>query len=281
MILATATGLRRPGAVPPRPRRRLRRPVRPARAEADAYYAIDHAAAPSGPERASIMRQALAGHDWSKQYYGLDVERWLAEHVEPGRPAHGRNGLGHLLNEDVISMPDTWEYPWYAAWDLAFHTLALGMVDPNFAVASSTHAAGAVPPPQWPAAGLRVELRRRQPASPCVGHRVRASDLAHGGRRGPGLPGGLVPEAAAQLHLVGEPQGSGRQQRVPGRVPGPGQHRRVRPQRPAPTGGTLEQADGTAWMALFSQNMLELAIELAAETRPTSRWSSSSSSTSS
>ena len=79
------------------------------------------------PDEAMVMRQALAGMLWTKQYFGLDVDKWLEEHgVDPLRPGdHSiRNSEWfHMVNEHVISMPDKWEYPWYAAWDLAFHTM--------------------------------------------------------------------------------------------------------------------------------------------------------------
>ena len=85
-----------------------------------------------------VHRQALAGMLWSKQFYFFDLEKWLSEHKTSS--ADGCHGGGvrnmewfHMLNADVISMPDKWEYPWYAAWDLAFHTLALAMVDFDFA----------------------------------------------------------------------------------------------------------------------------------------------------
>ena len=83
------------------------------------------------------MRQALAGMLWSKQFFFFDGDNWLDEHhsnpLHPGY-RHSRNSEWfHMLNEDVISMPDKWEYPWYAAWDLAFHTLPLAIVDPDFA----------------------------------------------------------------------------------------------------------------------------------------------------
>ena len=106
------------------------------RGEADEFYrAIT-------PERvqedeARVMRQALAGMLWSKQYFNFDVATWLREHgVDPERPAEiqMRNSEWfHMVNEHVISMPDKWEYPWYAAWDLAFHTIALSTVDVDFA----------------------------------------------------------------------------------------------------------------------------------------------------
>ncbi|MDB4945338.1 MAG: uncharacterized protein JWP97_4872, partial [Labilithrix sp.] len=105
--------------------------------EADAFYA---AVAPPtlSAEAANVHRQALAGLLWSKQYYAYDVNRWLTG--DPGGPAppaerlRGRNSQWrHLFNSEVVSMPDKWEYPWYAAWDLAFHCIPLAMVDPDFA----------------------------------------------------------------------------------------------------------------------------------------------------
>jgi hypothetical protein len=105
--------------------------------EADEFYS---ALTPPGasPDEAMVMRQAFAGMLWSKQLYHYDVDRWLdGDPTQPTPPSErlaGRNsGWRHLNNHDVISMPDKWEYPWYAAWDLAFHCLALAHVDPEFA----------------------------------------------------------------------------------------------------------------------------------------------------
>lgn len=86
----------------------------------------------------NIQRQSLAGMLWSKQYYYYDVERWLQEpdgiaHVSPPRSKGRNSDWPHLKNQDIISMPDKWEYPWYAAWDLAFHCVPMAMVDPSFA----------------------------------------------------------------------------------------------------------------------------------------------------
>ena len=85
-----------------------------------------------------MHRQALAGMLWTKQYYYFDVEKWLEEHRSPPADPNARQGVAntewfHMLNADIISMPDKWEYPWYAAWDLAFHTVALSLVDFDFA----------------------------------------------------------------------------------------------------------------------------------------------------
>jgi hypothetical protein len=103
-------------------------------AEADALYSSLGA----DGDRGRVLRQALAGMQWSKQFYNYDVERWLdGDPGEPAPPAGRRSVRNsdwtHLMNADVVSMPDTWEYPWYAAWDLAFHTLPLALVDPAFA----------------------------------------------------------------------------------------------------------------------------------------------------
>ena len=106
------------------------------RAEADAFYqAITPARV--GEDAANVMRQALAGMLWSKQYFFYDTDRWLEEHgfdaMRP-TPHQVRNREWfHMIGDDVISMPDKWEYPWFAAWDLAFHTLALATVDIDFA----------------------------------------------------------------------------------------------------------------------------------------------------
>ena len=116
---------------------------------------------PLTEDEARVMRQALAGMLWSKQYYYYDVDRWLEEHQ--AHPLHGdtrkiRNREWfHLMNGDIISMPDKWEYPWYAAWDLAFHTIALAMVDAEFAKEqlelmlreSYLHPNGQIPAYEW------------------------------------------------------------------------------------------------------------------------------------
>src|SRR5262249_18065140 len=104
--------------------------------EADAFYAS--ITPPSASEdQALVMRQALAGLLWSKQYYYFDLDEWLTEHqanfLPGGRKLSRNRGWLHMVNDGVLSMPDKWEYPWYAAWDLAFHTIALNMVDHDFA----------------------------------------------------------------------------------------------------------------------------------------------------
>jgi hypothetical protein len=106
-------------------------------ADADEFYQRITPQALSDDER-RVHRQALAGMMWGKQYYYFDLERWLSEHKshplrESMRPGVRNTEWFHMLNADVISMPDKWEYPWYAAWDLAFHTVSLALVDFDFA----------------------------------------------------------------------------------------------------------------------------------------------------
>jgi len=104
--------------------------------EADEFY---QSATPSSvsADAAQVMRQAIAGMLWSKQYYHWDGDHWLEEHyahpLHHGSRDFRNREWFHMINEDIISMPDKWEYPWYAAWDLAFHTLPLAIVDPDFA----------------------------------------------------------------------------------------------------------------------------------------------------
>ena len=130
-------------------------------AEADEFYAAITPASTSA-DAAAVMRQALAGMLWSKQTYYFDVDQWLRErgrHPLRSPAARGTRNESwfHLANHDVISMPDTWEYPWYAAWDLAFHTVPLMMVDPEFAKQQLAlmlsprylHPSGQIPAYEW------------------------------------------------------------------------------------------------------------------------------------
>ena len=170
----------------------------------------------------------------------------------PKRRAAPRNDhWHHMYNADIISMPDKWEYPWYAAWDLAFHVLALTLVDEDFGKQQLDLMLGrALPAPERAAPRLRVELRRRQPAGARLVHHLHVPPGEGAARPGrPRLARAHLPEAAAELHLVGEPQGPLRQQRLRGRLPGAGQHRRLRPQRAAadrrvPGAGRRHRLDG-------------------------------------
>ena len=203
--------------------------------------------------------------------YYFDVDLWLRERgAHPLRAPMQRGTRNeswfHMVNDDVVSMPDKWEYPWYAAWDLAFHTVPLAMVDPDFAEASARpDAVPGVPAPDRPDPRLRVELRRRQPA----GARVRDPVHAPARRRERGEVGSgrFLQECFARLLLnftwwVNRKDPSGRNV-FEGGFLGLDNIGVFDRSASLPTGGRLEQADGTAWMAMFSQNMLELALALA------------------
>jgi len=244
--------------------------MRARRREADAFYAS--ITPPSvDPERARVMRQALAGMIWSKQHYHLDVDRWLEEHgVHPFSPG-GRDGgvrnadWVHLFNDDVISMPDTWEYPWFAAWDLAFHTVALGMVDPGFAKGQLDlmlrdlylHPNGQIPAYEWNFGDVNPPVHAWATLFAYSAER-------NSGRRPDGefLAGAFQKLALNFTWWLNRKDPSGRNV-FQGGFLGLDNIGVFDRSSPLPTGGMLEQADGTAWMALYAQNMLEISLELA------------------
>ena len=238
------------------------------RAETDAFYARVIPPALTD-DQALVMRQALAGMLWTRQVYRYDVHRWLDERgADPDQPgsADSRNKhWQHMVSADVISMPDKWEYPWFAAWDLAFHVMALTLVDEDFARAQLElllrerylHPNGQLPAYEWNFGDVNPPVHawatiftyRLEEAARGRGdvdwlervfHKLllnftwwvnrkdeEGNNLFEGGFLG--LDNIGVFDRSAAL----------------------------------PTGGVLEQADGTAWMALFCQNMLEIAGVLA------------------
>ena len=203
------------------------------------------------------MRQALAGMLWSKQTYYFDVDLWLRERQShPLRSPLSRGTRNeswfHMVNHDVISMPDKWEYPWYAAWDLAFHCsprdgrprLRQGPARPHAVAELYLHPSGQIPAYEWNFGDVNPPVHAFATLS---SYTTRAGTARRRDR--PGVPRECVPQAAAQLHVVGQPQGPERPQRVRGRVPRPRQHRRVRPQRAAahrrqPRAGRRHRVDG-------------------------------------
>jgi hypothetical protein len=239
--------------------------------EADEFYdAVIPASVKADADRTNVMRQALAGMLWSKQYYYFDADRWLEEHnAHPLR--HGTNlarnrDWFHMVNDDIISMPDKWEYPWYAAWDLAFHTTALSVVDPDFArdqlklmlTGHYQHPNGQVPAYEWNFSDVNPPVHAW---ATLFLHRL---DV---GRRGVGDIE-FLKAAFSKLTLnftwwVNRKDRNGKNV-FEGGFLGLDNIGVFDRSSALPTGGYLEQADGTAWMALFSQNMAELAVELAA-----------------
>ena len=241
------------------------------RKEADEFYASVIPASLDA-DSTNVMRQALAGMLWSKQFYHYDVDRWLEEHgAEPfkaGRRAAPRNDRWHHMhNADVISMPDKWEYPWYAAWDLAFHCLALTLVDEDFGKHQLDlmlqdqylHPSGQIPAYEWNFGDVNP------PVHAWATLFTYAVDKA---RRGKGDIDWL--ERAFQKLLLNFTWWVNRKDRdgsnvFEGGFLGLDNIGVFDRSAPLPTGGYLEQADGTAWMALFCQNMLEIAAHLALE----------------
>jgi hypothetical protein len=235
--------------------------VRTRISEADEFYARLTPAA-VGPEKAAVMRQALAGMLWSKQYYEFNVDQWIEE--RKGNRVRNTEWF-HMINHDIISMPDKWEYPWYAAWDLAFHTLALSLVDDVFAKRQLElmvgslylHPNGQMPAYEWNFGDVNppvhawaaLFMHNLQKAQDGVGDVQFLKRIFHKlvlnftwwvnrkDRFGKNVfEGGFL-----GLDNIGVFDRSS----------------------PFPGGGHIEQADGTAWMALYCQNMAEIAVELA------------------
>ncbi|HEX2493517.1 MAG TPA: hypothetical protein VHK24_07050 [Steroidobacter sp.] len=235
------------------------------RREADEFY-MSIIPSSLNADAANVMRQALAGMLWSKQFYYYDIERWLKERSAAPRNEHWR----HMYNADIISMPDKWEYPWYAAWDLAFHILALTLVDEDFGKeqldlmlrGTYLHPSGQLPAYEWNFGDANPPVHAW---STIFTYRLEAA------RRGSGDIDWL--ERSFHTLLLNFTWWVNRKDRLgknvfEGGFLGLDNIGVFDRSSPLPTGGYLEQADGTAWMALFCQNMLEIAIELALH-RPT------------
>jgi len=236
--------------------------------ESDEFYAsvipssLDH-------DAARVMRQSLAGMLWSKQFYHYDVNKWLEERgSDPFRRTHksGRNDhWHHMYNGDIISMPDKWEYPWYAAWDLAFHVLALALVDVDFAKDQLRlmlgerylHPNGQIPAYEWSFSDVNPPVHAWATVFAYRLEKVKGGD---GDTK-------WLKRCFQKLLLnftwwVNRKDRTGRNV-FEGGFLGLDNIGVFDRSAPLPTGGYLEQADGTAWMALFADNMLEIAIELA------------------
>ena len=239
--------------------------------EADEFYASVIPGNLSEDGR-NVMRQAFGGLLWSKQFYHYVVENWLkGDSAQPAPPASRLNGRNrewaHLYNADVISMPDKWEYPWYAAWDLAFHCVPLALVDPEFAKDQLIlmlrewymHPNGQLPAYEWALSDVnppvhawaawrvyKIDKKRRGSGDTAFLKRVFQKLLlnftwwvnrkdAHGMNI---FQGGFL-----GLDNIGVFDRSA----------------------PLPTGGHLAQSDGTSWMAMYALNLLAMALELAKE----------------
>jgi hypothetical protein len=239
--------------------------------EADEFYAT---VIPShiSPDSRNVMRQALAGLLWSKQFYHYDVNRWLtgdpAGSEPPTERRQGRNWeWTHLYNADVISMPDKWEYPWYAAWDLAFHSIPLALVDSDFAKEQLTlllrewymHPNGQLPAYEWALGDVNP------PVHAWAAWRVYNIERK---RRGVG-DRKFLERVFHKLLLnftwwVNRKDAEGRNV-FQGGFLGLDNIGVFDRSAPLPTGGYVEQSDATSWMGMYCLNMLVIAIELARE----------------
>jgi hypothetical protein len=234
--------------------------------EADEFY---EAITPThlNEDQARIMRQALAGMLWTKQYYSYDVNKWLEEHnvgLLSSSPIRNREWF-HMYNDDVISMPDKWEYPWYAAWDLAFHTTALAVVDVDFAKQQLElmlgslylHPNGQIPAYEWTFSDVNPPVHAWASIFLYMTEKI---------LRGEGDID-FLKNVFSKLELnftwwVNRKDRDGRNV-FEGGFLGLDNISIFDRGAPMPTGGYLEQADGTSWMAMFTQNMCQIAIELA------------------
>jgi hypothetical protein len=239
-------------------------------AEADEFYAelqkdIDDA------DARHVQRQALAGMIWSKQFFYFDIPEWLngdsAQVPPPPERRRGRNHEWmHLNNADIISMPDKWEYPWYAAWDLAFHTLPLALVDPGFAKEQLLlltrewymHPNGQIPAYEWAFGDVNP------PVHAWATWRVYQMDRKHNAGKG---DLGFLERVFHKLMLnftwwVNRKDAEGRNV-FQGGFLGLDNIGVFDRSAQLPTGGHIDQADGTSWMAMYSLNLMRIALELA------------------
>jgi hypothetical protein len=249
------------------------------RSEADEFYAGLQAAI-SDPDMRLVQRQAFAGMIWSKQFFHYDVPLWLqGDPTQPAPPPGRKQGRNvdwdHLNNADVISMPDKWEYPWFAAWDWAFHCVALVGIDAEFAKAQLVllmrewymHPNGQLPAYEWAFGDVNP------PVHAWATFRVFQIDRRQRRETNPQDAGDLVfLERVFQKLLlnftwwVNRKDAQGRNI-FQGGFLGLDNIGCFDRSQPLPTGGFLSQADGTSWMAMYCLNLLRIALELAQHNR--------------
>jgi len=237
------------------------------RRDADEFY---QAKIPSriGQDTANMLRQAYAGMLWSKQYFFLDANKWLEEHgADPmhrtSRQVRNREWF-HMVSDDIFSMPDKWEYPWFAAWDLAFHALALSMVDIDFAKRQLDllldqvylHPTGQIPAYEWNFSDVNP------PVQAFATIYLYRTEQALQGRTDVDFLKRVFGKLTANFGWWVNRKDRTGNNLYEGGFLGLDNIGVFDRSAPLPTGGYLEQADGTAWVALFCENMLEIACEL-------------------
>ncbi|BAU15232.1 hypothetical protein LEP3755_57890 [Leptolyngbya sp. NIES-3755] len=241
--------------------------------EADEFYStVIPPAVLADSDRANVMRQALAGMMWTKQYFYYDVDQWLRERgVTPwtvlNERKHVRNHEWfHMLNDDIVSMPDKWEYPWYAAWDLAFHVIPISLIDPCFAKdqlmlmlrEDYLHPNGQIPAYEWNFGDVNPPVHAFATWEIYVRDRER-----NNGKGDIDFLKYAFSKLLINFTWWVNRKDEGGNNLFQGGFLGLDNIGVFDRSSPLPTGGHLDQADGTAWMAFFSQRMFQIAIELA------------------
>ncbi|MGV0028877.1 MGH1-like glycoside hydrolase domain-containing protein [Phormidesmis priestleyi] len=241
--------------------------------EADEFYAtVIPPAVMADSDRANVMRQALAGMMWTKQYFYYDLDQWLRERgVTPWTSVNERQSIRnsdwfHMLNDDIVSMPDKWEYPWYAAWDLAFHVIPISLIDPDFAKdqlllmlrEDYLHPNGQIPAYEWNFGDVNP------PVHAFATWEIYTRDRDRNNGKG---DIDFLKYAFSKL-LINftwwvNRKDEGGNNLFQGGFLGLDNIGVFDRSASLPTGGHLDQADGTAWMVFFSQRMFQIAIELA------------------
>ena len=240
-------------------------------AEADAFYTALQPDTLADDAR-MVQRQAFAGMLWSKQYYGFDVGIWLngdpAQPPPPPERKHGRNQEWmHFNSADIISMPDTWEYPWFAAWDLAFHCVPLALLDCEFAKKQLIllgevwyqHPNGQVPAYEWSYGDVNP------PVIAWAAWRVYKTEEEMRGKGDLAFLERVFHKQMLNFTWWVNRKDADGMNVFQGGFLGLDNIGVFDRSAPLPTGGRIEQSDGTSWMAMFSLNMLNIAIELACQ----------------
>ena len=241
------------------------------RREADEFYDTVIPGTRTAEER-RVMRLAFAGMLWSKQFYHYVVKDWLdGDPAQPQPPTSrltGRNAdWAHLYNADVVSMPDKWEYPWYAAWDLAFHCIPLAMVDPDFAKEQLIlllrewymHPNGQLPAYEWALGDVNP------PVLAWAAWRVYQLDKKRSGRGDRTFLKRVFQKLSLNFTWWVNRKDAEQRNVFQGGFLGLDNIGIFDRSKPLPTGGHLEQSDGTSWMAMYCLDMLRIALELACE----------------
>jgi hypothetical protein len=238
-------------------------------AEADEFYAALQAGIADADAR-NVQRQAFAGLIWSKQYYYFDVRRWLeGDPAQPPPPESRKTGRNadwqHLSNADIVSMPDKWEYPWYASWDLGFHAVSFALIDPEFAKNQIClllsdrymHPSGQIPAYEWGFGDANPPLQS------WAAWRIFEMDKALTGKPDHAFLRRVFNKLLLNFGWWVNRKDASGLNIFQGGFLGLDNIEIFDRSAPLPTGGTIDQVDGTAWMASFALYMMRIALELA------------------